>query len=223
MTSCRCTDESLLWGAAADDYAETHLVRERVGERAREVSYRCPQTGRRWIMDVAEDDQGEAALRLRRLLGAAELVEHLSRLRTWEEHVPFWDPDIELQPPGSEELVKGADRVREYARNAAADPNTPRARALSVIDLGEQAVVLGNVSHRRGGRYVEHRPAAWLVAARGGRMYRSLYFDSWEAAREAAGLKGETDGPAARQIGRRLLFAVRRALAGRQLRRPACG
>ena len=223
MTVCRCNDESVLWGGVADDYAETHLVRDAVKERAREVHYRCPQTGRRWVMDIADDEQGAASLRLRRLLGAAELVEHLSKLESWEEHVPFWDPDIVLQPLGSDVLVKGVENVREYARKAAADPNTPRARALSVIDLGEQAVVLGNVSHRRGGRYVEHRPAAWLVAARDGRMYRSLYFDSWDAAREAAGLRGDRDGPAPRQIGQRLLFAVRRTLAGRQLRPPACG
>jgi hypothetical protein len=211
MTQCRCEELSVLWGAVADDYAEAHLVREAVDETTREVVYRCPDTGRRWVLDIADEEPGGAALRLRWLLTTAELVEHLATVHSLEDHMAFWHPEIELQPVGSSDMVRGKEAAREWAERAVADPEFPRTSAISLIDQGEQVLVLGSVSHKRKGLYVEHRPAAWLVTGRNGRIARSLWFDSWDAARMAAGLPAE-GAPAAKKLQQRFLFAVRRAL-----------
>jgi hypothetical protein len=210
MTECRCADESVLWGAAADDYAESHLVRESVAERAREVLYRCPITDRRWVMDIADDEEGGAALRLRWLMSTAELVEHLAKIDEVEEHFAFWHPDIEVHPSGSGEIIRGREAAREWALKAKSDVTAPRATAISLVDQGEQVVVFGSVSLRRAGRYVEHKPAAWLVTGKTGRITRSMSFDTWEEAREAAGLPA-SGGVAVKELRKRFLFAVREA------------
>jgi ketosteroid isomerase-like protein len=215
MSECRCSEASLLWGPRADDYADAHLVREAVGESAEEVLYRCPDTGRLWVLDVAAAQQGGSALRLRWLLGTAELVEHLAAAQA-VDRLAFTHPDIEFQPVGSTEVYRGLEEARRWVEKTARDPDSPRATAISLIDQGEQVVVFGSVSHRRDGGYTEHRPAAWLVSTKGGRIARSIGFESWTAAREAAGLPAAEagGGPPPRKLSGSLLFAVRRGLAG---------
>jgi hypothetical protein len=61
---------------------------------------------------------------------------------------------------------------------------------------GDEVLTLGSVDYQRDGEYHEHRPAAWLVTVSRGRILRSLGFDSWEAARNAAGF----DAKSAREI-----------------------
>ena len=204
---CRCDQEVLLHGVAADDYSTDHLVRDVVAEGGSSIVYRCPQTGRRWIGEFVPDEHGVTGFRLRKSLRAAELVELLARDRTPAvRNLVFADPDVEFRPAGSDVVYHGYDAVREWVDRAVRDPERPRETALSVIDVrDDEVVVLGSVAFKRGGEYQEHRPAAWLVTTREGRVVRSLWFDSWSDARKAAGVK---EGEAAtRRIGR-WMFAV---------------
>jgi ketosteroid isomerase-like protein len=207
---CRCQDATLLWSGVADDYAEAHLVTHEVLETG-DVVYRCPDTRLSWIGEFVADRAGTQTFRLRRILRAAELVEMLAA-QTGAAALEWMDPAVEFRPPGSSTTYRGADKAQEWADRSASNPNAPRSTVISVIDVAdEQAVALGNVAFRRDGRYIDHRPAAWLVTSRDGRIARSLWFDSWNAARTAAGLP-ESGGPAGRRIGKRFLFSVRRAL-----------
>ena len=196
---CRCNEDEQLWGARGDDYAMHHLIREHVTERAEEVLYRCPATGRRWIGEFTEDDEGAPSWRLRRVPSAAELVEWLASQEDPALTLSVADPQIEVRPVGSSETLRGADALAAYVQGAETDPGRPLARAVSLIEQDpDHVVVFGSVAYPRDGSYSEHRPAAWLVTVRHGRLIRSLWFDSWKAARTAAGL-GE--GAAMRRLG----------------------
>lgn len=213
MTACRCRDHAVLWGPEADDYVSAHLVREDVEEGAREVVYRCPGTGRGWVLDIADDEAGGASLRLRWLLTTAELVEHLASTEDIDEHEAYWAPDFEFVPIGSNELIRGREAARRFAETAAADPEYPRPTPISLVENGDDVLVLGSVSVSRGGRYTETRPAAWHVTSRRGRLTYSRAYDSWEEARTAAGIPDGTPlAERTRRLRRGFLFAIGRAL-----------
>ena len=211
MTACRCDDETLLVGVEADDYAETHLVREAVGEGAREVRYRCPQTKRLWVLDIdGHPSAGSGTLRLRRLMTTAELVEFLASEPPMQERLAFTDPDVEFRLVGDDTIYRGLAEARRWAERLDRGRDVPRAQALSMVEQGDDVVVFGSVAEKRDGRYVEHRPAAWLLTSRNGRLVRSLWFDSWEAAREAVGLP-KSGGPEPTKLGNAFLW-LRQAL-----------
>lgn len=215
MTGCECAVRSLLSGAAAEEYADHHLVREAAGAGADETVYRCPQTGRRWVQDH-EPTVGGHGPRLRRLqtdLRPADLVERLAAA-SLEEALALMDPDVQYQPYGEDVVLHGRDELRRYGERAVARPDRPQPGALSVIEAGEQAVVLGTMVHPREGRYVEHRPAAWVVTTREGRIIRVVPYDTWQQARRAAGLPAE-GGPQRRPLRSGLLPGIR------ELRGPA--
>ena len=48
---CACLTLFRLTGNQAEDYAAEHLVEENVDPTAWTVTYRCPDTGRRWLRD----------------------------------------------------------------------------------------------------------------------------------------------------------------------------
>jgi hypothetical protein len=211
---CRCHDSTILWGASGDDYVMHHLVRDQVGEGGGEVLYRCPATRRKWVGEFTVDDEDIPAFRLRRVMTAAELVDWLAgREDDLAMRFAYLHPDVEFRPVDSRKTYHGADRARDYATRAAADPDHAQARALSLIDVDpDRCVVLGSVAYKRDGVYSEHRPAAWLVTMRNGKVICSLWFDSWMAARKAAGLS-EEGGPGPRRLGD-WVFPVLRRPAG---------
>lgn len=221
MPDCRCADATFLWGGDAEDYADAHLVRHDVVPDSREVIYRCPATGIRWVAEFKAEGAGGQRYRLRRILRAAELVELLAGADDAAAALDWSHPRIEFRPSGCEDTYHGAAEAQRWAERAAADPDFPRATAISVVDVSDdEAVVLGNVAYRRDGRFVEHRPAAWLITLRHGRIVRNLWFDSWSAARTAAGLPA-AGGKPSRRIGRRFLFAIGRLRGAGSAPRPA--
>jgi hypothetical protein len=208
MISCQCQDATLLWGRVADDYVASHLVRDDVVEATADVVYRCPETRRRWVGEFVPDDAGVRAFRLRRILRAAELVELLAVQANPVAGLDWTHPAVEFRPPGSRDTYHGIEEARRWAHRAATDPDFPRTSAISLIDVADdEVVVLGNVAFKRDGHYSENRPAAWLVTLRQGKIVRSLWFDSWKAARTAAGLP-ETGGPMRRIASRWMLWLL---------------
>ena len=204
---CRCDGGSELWGAEADDYIEAHLVRLQVLEGGHEILYRCPETGRTWLHDFIRDDDGVPTLRLRWLSEAqrpAAVVERMAARDTPLEQLPYVDAEVEFQPYGETRTYHGLSAAQRFARRHTDDPASPRAAAISVFEKGDDAVVLGSIALPRDGEYVEHRPAAWLVTVRDGKVSRVLSFGSWSEAREAAGVTEEEIGRA-RRVGRGFL------------------
>jgi hypothetical protein len=60
----------MLEGADALHYADDHLEKVAVDVRAWTASYRCPNTGRRWLLDYPESElQGGGPPRLRQVEG----------------------------------------------------------------------------------------------------------------------------------------------------------
>lgn len=191
VTPCQCEQVSVLWGLAADDYAEAHLTREAVTETAAEVVYRCSATGRTWIMDAEPDAEGHPALRLRWLLSAPDLIAHLAQAGDATTSLAFTHPDVEFRPVGGTEVFHGIANARRERLRWESSPEQPKAAAVSMIEHGEDVVVLGSIAQLRDGDYTEHVPAAWLVTVKHGRIARNLWFDSWDAARRAAGIGPE--------------------------------
>ena len=213
MSSCRCEETFLLHDSVADDYTE-HLVADSVEDDGRIVRYHCPLTGRRWTMAFQDDAADGSSMELWQVMTAAELVERLaaSEPPEREQTVAWMDDDIEFRVVGGDEIHHGRAAAEEWAARAANDPSFPKARAISVVELSPaEALVLGDVGYRRDDRYVEYRPSAWLVTVRDGKLIRSLWFDSWDEGRRAAGLPG-SGGPTGKRIGG-WLFAVRSAAA----------
>jgi ketosteroid isomerase-like protein len=188
MPICRCEELRVLHDVPADDYSG-HLVREAVGSEGK-TSYRCPQTGRRWIVDFGEDSaSGALSMELRQVMTAAELVEWLSVRPDVEEMLEWTHPDVEFNLPGETTTHRGIDEARRLVAARAIANDRPAGRALSLVPVSaEKAVVFGDLVFRRAGAEVEHRPCAWIVALRDGRISRSSWFPSWEEARHAAGL-----------------------------------
>ena len=215
MPVCRCREAALLWGAPADDYTYEHLVHEEVREATGDVLYRCPETGRRWIGEFVPDDAGITTFRLRRLMRAAELIEMLAAGNDPGAGLQFTHPEVEFRPAGSKETFHGVEAARQFIYRRMHDPDPPLASAISVIDVtDDEVVVLGNIAYKRDGAYAENRPGAWLVTLRNGCIIRSLWFDSWKAARRAAGLPDE-GGPATRRLREGFMMPL--------LRRPRLG
>jgi hypothetical protein len=65
---CACLSLFLLTGNAADQYATEHLIEDSVDPVTWTVTYRCADTGRRWLRDSpAGHLQGGGPPRLRQL------------------------------------------------------------------------------------------------------------------------------------------------------------
>ena len=185
---CRCDGTSELWGAEADDYVESHLVRLQVLEGGHEILFRCPGTARVWLHDFRPDHDGITTMRLRWLSEAqrpAAVVERMTARENPLDRILYLSPEVEFRPYRSERVYRGVAAARRFAREAAEDPASPRAAAIAVVEKGDDAVVLGSVSVPHDGDYVEHRPAAWLVTVRDGKVERVFAYDSWSAARDA--------------------------------------
>lgn len=199
MTSCLCEDIPILWAARADAYAGGHLVREEVLEGGEQV-LRCMSTGRRWLQDHPQDDAGVRTLRLRWVdTSPADVIAYLAGRPGLEEYLLTMDPAVEHQPLPDAPVLHGLAAVREYTDRYLRQAHPPRSAALSVIDRDPDALVLGHVSHNRDGKYVEHRPAAWLVTVRDARVVRVRAFDNWSRARREAGFEA-ADPAAARRL-----------------------
>jgi hypothetical protein len=65
---CACTTLTQLRGNAGDDYAREHLEELKVDLVEWTISYRCPETGRRWLRDFPHPElQAGGPPRLRQL------------------------------------------------------------------------------------------------------------------------------------------------------------
>jgi hypothetical protein len=65
---CACSDLFALEGAAVRSYAEEHLEKMSVDPVAWTTTYRCPETGRTWLLDHPHGElQGGGPPRLRQL------------------------------------------------------------------------------------------------------------------------------------------------------------
>jgi hypothetical protein len=191
----------VLWGPSADDYAESHLVRESVAESASEVVYRCAHSKRSWVMDTEPDQDGVPALRLRWLLSAPDLIAHLAEVADAHTTLAFTHPEVEFRPVGGTEVFHGIEDARRERLKWENAPEQPKVAAVSMLERGDDVVVFGSISQKRDGDYTEHVPAAWLVTVRHGRIARNLWFDSWEAARRAAGIAPDDPTVKTRRLG----------------------
>src|SRR3954454_842710 len=125
-SGCRCGDEALMWGLAADDYSTDHLIREAIADGGAEIVYRCPATGRRWIGEFVTDDAACSTFRLRKLLRAVELVEFLAHQQDPKFRLAWLDPEVEFNPPGSKTIYRGVGEAERWSRIARTDPDFPR-------------------------------------------------------------------------------------------------
>lgn len=65
---CACTTLFVLTGNEADEYADEHLIEESVDATGWEITYRCPDTNRRWFRDSPQGHlHGGGPPRLRQL------------------------------------------------------------------------------------------------------------------------------------------------------------
>jgi len=188
MTECLCNELPILWAAQADAYAGAHLVSEEIGDDG-VTRLRCMATGRRWLQDHPTDADGVMTLRLRWVeLTPADIVSYLAKSPDLDEMLLTMDPAVEHQPYPEEPVLHGVGELREYARRFQRQPHPPRSTPITIVDQEDEALVLGQVSHNRDGRYVEHRPAAWIVTVRDARVVRVRAFSDWAKARAAAGV-----------------------------------
>ena len=188
MTSCRCGDIPIFWAAQADTYAGGHLVRDEVAEDGT-ATLTCMATGRRWLQDHPRDPDGAQTLRLRWVdLSPADVVAYLGGSPGLDQFLLTMDPAVEHQPLPGAPVLHGVEELRDYARRHLGAEHPPRSAAISVVERDDDALVLGQVSHVHDGRYVEHRPAAWIVTVRDARVLRVRAFADWAAARQAAGV-----------------------------------
>ncbi len=51
---CRCNDVTELYGQEAEAYAGEHLRADGLRSDRFEEDYRCPDTGKRWLLDWPE-------------------------------------------------------------------------------------------------------------------------------------------------------------------------
>lgn len=51
---CECAALSGLTGDGAKQYASEHLVQEAVNEAEWTIEYRCPESGRLWVLDYPD-------------------------------------------------------------------------------------------------------------------------------------------------------------------------
>lgn len=66
---CRCNEVTEVFGHEAEEYAAGHLRSDGTRSDGFEEDYRCPDTGRRWLLDWpdrTERDPGQARLRAAR-------------------------------------------------------------------------------------------------------------------------------------------------------------
>ena len=187
------------WAAEADAYAGAHLVREAVLEDATTV-LRCMRTGRRWVQDHPRDDAGVRTLRLRWAeLSPSDIVAYLAGRPGLDAYMLTMDPAVEHQPLPDAPVLHGLGELRDYTARFLQEKDPPRTAAISVVERDDDALVLGHVSLNRDGRYVEHRPAAWIVTVSDARVVRVRAFGDWARARREAGV-GDT-GPEPRRLG----------------------
>jgi ketosteroid isomerase-like protein len=206
VIACRCLELELLQDVEADAYTD-HLVQESVDD-AGLVTYRCPSTARRWVSEFP-DGPGGRVYQLRRLTTAVELVESLAEAGP-EARLAATHPEVEFSLPDSPTTHRGLEAAERTFAAAAADPNPSRSSVVSMIEVSDdEVVVLASRSLLRDGAYTEHRPEAWLVTLRDGLIFRSLWFDSWQAAREAVGIPKDA---AIKRVARSWLLAVHRAV-----------
>jgi ketosteroid isomerase-like protein len=211
--SCRCNETPFFWTAEADAYAGSHLVREEIREDGSMV-LRCPRTGCRWVQDHPADENGARTLRLRwQKVTPGDVVAYLAGSPGIELALLTMDPHVEHQPLPGERILHGVHELRDYTTRRLNTPNAPRSAAISVVEHDDEALVLGQISHNRDGRYVEHRPAAWIVTVRDARVVRVRAFSDWSRARRESGVP-ETAGKG-RRIGNPLMQMMAR------LARPA--
>jgi hypothetical protein len=188
MTDCLCADLPLLWAVEADVYADEHLVSEEVGDDGT-MKLRCTATGRRWVQDHPMDADGVRTLRLRwQELSAADVVGYLVGEPGLDKYLLTMDPAVEHQPLPDAPVLHGVGELRDYANRYLREEHPPRSAAISVVEGDDGALVLGQVSHNRDGRYVEHRPAAWIVQVRDARVVRVRAYSDWAKARAVAGV-----------------------------------
>jgi ketosteroid isomerase-like protein len=185
---CRCNDTPFFWTAEADAYAGGHLVREEIRDDGSMV-LRCPRTGCRWVQDHPVDERGARTLRLHwRDVSPADIVQYLAASPGVDAAMLTMHPDVEHQPLPGEPILYGVGELREYATRRLSSPTAPRSAAISVVERDNDALVLGQISHNHDGRYVEHRPAAWIVTVRDARVVRVRAFSDWSRARREAGV-----------------------------------
>ena len=188
MSECLCNEIPILWAAQADAYAGAHLVCEEVGEDGA-ATLRCVATDRRWLQDHPTDAEGVMTLRLRwQALSPADIVAYLNGRPALDDLLLTMHPAVEHQPFPDEPVLHGVDELREYVQRIRGQEHPPLGTPIKVVERDDAALVLGQVSHNHDGRYVEHRPAAWIVTVRDARVVSVQAFSDWAQAREAAGV-----------------------------------
>jgi hypothetical protein len=66
--NCECARIEALEGAAASDYAESHLKVVKIDSVAWTTEYVCPDTGTRWLLDYPDSElHGGGSPRLRKI------------------------------------------------------------------------------------------------------------------------------------------------------------
>ena len=73
---CACSSVFRLDGNEADTYANEHLIEVAVDSVEWTVTYRCPETGRRWLRDSPQSHlRGGGPPRLRQETSAGHIID----------------------------------------------------------------------------------------------------------------------------------------------------
>jgi ketosteroid isomerase-like protein len=140
-----------------------------------------------------------------------EVVEELVAVsgddeRTFEHYAE--DAEVTLLESG--EVLSGLDMIRRHAARKPPEQR-PQLRTCTIHEIGDRAVVLTTLAFSRpredGGRYTEIRPIGFVVTIRDGKVKRVEHYETWSAARNAAGLPADSVGRRV-ALGRALLMVA---------------
>jgi ketosteroid isomerase-like protein len=164
--------------------------------------------------------RANSVLEIKEVRTPVEVVEELVAIsgddeRTFEHYAE----DAEVTLIESDEVLRGLEAIRRYAATRPLEER-PQLRTCTIHEVGNCAVVLTTLAFSKpredGGSYTEIRPIGFVVRIDDGKVKRVEHFETWSAARTAAGLPADSPGRRV-SLGRGFLMvadAVRTATRG---------
>ena len=127
-----------------------------------------------------------------------------------EGKLAYYAEDAEVALIDSDQVLRGLDELREYAEDNPPSER-PQLRTCTIHEIGDRAVVLTTMAFNRpredGGSYTEIRPIGFVVQVEDDKVKRVEHYETWSAARNAAGLPADSPGRRV-SLGRGLLMVA---------------